>query len=101
MVGVLKRASVALVLFAIAMPACAQNKEAAISAAVTKCVAVARKYPDLLGMSKGFDAFYNAATGLVENNAFLQGQQPALFEFRKCMAASGFPLADASTTNNK
>jgi hypothetical protein len=41
---------------------------------------------------KNFDAFYNSANGLVENNVTLQGERKALFLFKKCMAEKGVPL---------
>jgi hypothetical protein len=39
-----------------------------------------------------FDAFYNPATGRVENNAQIVAMQPPLFLFNKCMAEHGWPL---------
>jgi hypothetical protein len=45
-----------------------------------------------LSFFKKFDAFYNSAAGRVENNAFLDGDLPALYQFNKCMASQGFPL---------
>jgi hypothetical protein len=39
-----------------------------------------------------FDAFYNPASGTVENNVTLQGERKALFIFKKCMAENGVPL---------
>ena len=41
---------------------------------------------------KNFDAFYNPATGLVQNNAKFVGDQDPLFVFQKCMTAQGIPL---------
>jgi hypothetical protein len=41
-----------------------------------------------------FDAFYNPATQQVENNATLVGDKDPLFEFNKCMAATGVPLGE-------
>ena len=40
-----------------------------------------------------FDAFYNPATKVVENNVAYVYQKPALFPFNKCMAQQGFPLS--------
>jgi hypothetical protein len=39
-----------------------------------------------------FDAYYNAATGMVQNNVEYNFQQRFLFAFQKCMADRGFPL---------
>jgi hypothetical protein len=39
-----------------------------------------------------FDAFYNTATGKVQNNAVYVGDQAALYQFDKCMASKGYPL---------
>jgi hypothetical protein len=68
---------------------------AAINKVVKHCVDVvhAMKVDDLeKQFFKKFDAYYNATTHLVENNAFLNGDQPALYQFRKCMAQEGLPL---------
>jgi hypothetical protein len=43
-----------------------------------------------------FDAFYNPATQMVENNVTTQGQLPFLYNFRKCMAEQGYPLTGSS-----
>lgn len=40
----------------------------------------------------GFDAFYNPATGRVQNNNMYNGGRPAAFFFDKCMTSLGFPL---------
>ncbi len=45
---------------------------------------------------KHFDAYYNPATGMVENNAASNGDQQALYNFRKCMAQEGFALGGAA-----
>jgi hypothetical protein len=39
-----------------------------------------------------FDAYYNPATQLVENNAYRGGDRPPLYAFNKCMVQKGFPL---------
>jgi hypothetical protein len=45
------------------------------------------------GFFKKFDAFYNSATGTVQNNATeVVGDTEPLYEFNKCMAREGFPL---------
>jgi hypothetical protein len=41
-----------------------------------------------------FDAFYNPATGVVQNNAKFVGDQDPLFIFNKCMSENGFPMTD-------
>jgi hypothetical protein len=40
--------------------------------------------------SQRFDAFYNPATGRVENNAIYDADQEPLSRFEKCMAMQGF-----------
>ena len=54
-------------------------------AAVAICVEQVHKagHPD-------FDAYYNGATGRVENNA--TGAVAENYLFRKCMAEQGFPM---------
>jgi hypothetical protein len=42
---------------------------------------------------QGFDAYYNPGTSQVLNNATVNGQQPALYAFQKCMSEHGFPLS--------
>ena len=41
---------------------------------------------------KHFDAYFNAATRKVENNAFLNVDQQSLYVFNKCMAERNYPL---------
>lgn len=74
-------------------PAAAQTDPvttALIVAAVKVCVVEVHKSAD--SFAKHFDAFYNPATGLVENNAVYVGDQPSVYQFRKCMTAAGYPL---------
>lgn len=70
---------------------------------VSHCVGVVRKVqpppavidiygPAITSFYKNFDAFYNPASGLVQNNAGTVGGQPALFAFQKCMTENGVPL---------
>ena len=47
--------------------------------------------PDNIFYSK-FDAYYNPASGRVENNNMYQGGGPAVYAFNKCMAVLGIPL---------
>lgn len=72
----------------------AQDK-AVIDKAVTDCVRFVQSFAAEPGFDffyKRFDAYYNAATGLVQNNATVVGDQAALFQFNKCMAQRGLPL---------
>jgi hypothetical protein len=48
---------------------------------------------------RNFDAFYNPASGLVENSARLQGDQKPLFIFNKCMSEQGLPLTSGPTAS--
>jgi hypothetical protein len=69
----------------------AANPDPAFVAIVIKvvkyCVGVVNS-PD----NRYFDAFYNAATGRVENNALTVGDQYDVFRFDKCMAEQRIPL---------
>jgi hypothetical protein len=79
---------IALVVLAAATPATAAGNAGAILAAVKTCIDFVHTqgYP-------AFDAFYNNATKSVENNVTIAMNQPALFDFNKCMASQGFPLS--------
>lgn len=62
---------------------------ATIDKTVSACVsAVHAIHPSF----QRFDAFYNAGTGRVENNAVYVADQDALYNFNKCMAQHGIPL---------
>jgi hypothetical protein len=63
---------------------------ATINKAVSKCLDFVRTKADPV-FSKGFDAYYNPATGRVENNAALIGDKESLSRFNKCMAEQGVP----------
>jgi len=39
-----------------------------------------------------FDAYYNANSGTVQNNAYRGADLPPRYQFNKCMAIQGFPL---------
>ncbi len=75
-------------------------KKPAISAVIKKviadCVLYVRNMPDpnpAYGDSyKHFDAYYNAATGKVEDNGFMNVDQQAKYVFRQCMAEHNVPL---------
>jgi hypothetical protein len=68
-----------------------------ITAAVKACVEAVNTQ-ELKKNPQGtyhFDAYYNAATGSIDNNLAQLGYVPQrayLFEFGKCMAEHGFPL---------
>jgi hypothetical protein len=64
---------------------------AAINKAVSECLKVVHSLVDD-SYAKYFDAFYNPATGLVENNVMYATGRPALFQFNKCMVQHGVPL---------
>jgi hypothetical protein len=83
----------------LAGPSEAQDKvavdKAAIDKAISGCLNFVHSFPAEPGYGmffKRFDAYYNTATGLVQNNAVTVGDHAALFQFNKCMAQSGFPL---------
>ena len=72
-----------------------EQSQAMIEKVVKHCVDVVHQFPadQVLALYfKRFDAFYNPATGRVENNGYLNGDRPPLFEFNKCMASQGLPL---------
>jgi hypothetical protein len=69
--------------------AISQENSAVIVKTVSFCVAEVRKLGE---WANHFDAFYNSATKMVENNAIYVRDQSALYEFRKCMASQGLPL---------
>lgn len=83
-----------MVLAAIAVPTHAQTSDPAINAAVTACVEHVHKMtpssPYFADAYRQFDAFYNPASGEVENNAALRDP---LYEFNKCMTLHGVPLS--------
>jgi len=77
--------------------------KANVSMMVSHCVDVVHKTspspavidtygPVITSFYKNFDAFYNPALEVVQNNAETIGSQPALFVFQKCMMENGFPL---------
>jgi uncharacterized protein with von Willebrand factor type A (vWA) domain len=68
----------------------APDQQEAIKNTIAHCLLEVHTHSD--NFSKHFDAYYNQATGLVENNALYNGDQEPLYQFRKCMATSGFPL---------
>jgi hypothetical protein len=79
-----------------------EYKAAEITKAVKLCVATVHKVGKCTGAAcpeeyelkfyTNFDAFYNPASGTVENNVTLQGERKALFIFKKCMADNRVPL---------
>ena len=72
------------------------DQMAAISKAVSHCLSVVHNTrPAESWMQQfytNFDAFYNPAFGVVQNNAQSNGDMKALFVFNKCMAEQGYPL---------
>ena len=64
--------------------------------AISQCVQAARdeapKDALLAKFYLDFDAFYNPASGRVQNNNVYHGGLPAVYAFNKCMALQGFPL---------
>ena len=75
-------------------PAASHPSTTCRSPQVEYCVDRARQWqPGELqrDLHSRFDAFYNSATKLVENNA--TWDQAAVFAFNKCMAQQGPPLA--------
>jgi len=84
-----------LLLASVASMAQEKSPKSTIDDVVKQCVDVMHRLPadkSDLSFFKKFDAFYNSAAGRVENNAFLDGDLPALYQFNKCMASQGFPL---------
>jgi hypothetical protein len=72
-----------------------QETQTAINDAVKYCVDVVHRFPaDPIEAQffRGFDAFYNPASGRVENNGYRNGDLPPLYEFNKCMASQSVPL---------
>jgi hypothetical protein len=61
--------------------------EQAINYSVKLCVAQVHLQND--EPSQRFDAFYNPATGRVENNAVYDADQEPLYRFEKCMDLHG------------
>jgi hypothetical protein len=77
------------------LPAIAQDK-AVIDRAVKICVEQVHRFQPAEAWQtqyfQQFDAYYNAATGTVQNNGWQNGDAPPLYQFNKCMAGQGFPL---------
>lgn len=65
-----------------------------IDHAVKHCLDVVHDYHPLDPLDREFfshfDAFFNPASGRVENNAIYAGDQAPLFQFNKCMASKGY-----------
>lgn len=63
---------------------------------ITQCVQVVRNSAPKDDLSERFyaqfDAFYNPASGRVQNNNIYNGGLPAVYAFNKCMTSQGFPL---------
>jgi hypothetical protein len=77
-----------------------EQSQAIIAKVVKHCIDVVHQFPahNQLDVGtnesffKNFDAFYNPATGRVENNGYLNGDIPPQYQFNKCMATQGIPL---------
>jgi hypothetical protein len=72
-----------------------EQSQAIIEKVVKHCVDVVHQFPAVqmeAQFFKRFDAFYNSSIGRVQNNGYLNGDVPPLYEFNKCMASQGFPL---------
>jgi hypothetical protein len=66
-----------------------------INAVVKACVETTRAHQGPGGdavLNPRFDAFYNPATGRVQDNVTMVFQQEYRFVFQKCMAEHGLPL---------
>lgn len=68
-----------------------ETETVAIKETVRACVVVVHSNPDTF--SQGFYAYYNVATGTVENNMLYRAGREPLFRFQKCMAEHGVPLS--------
>lgn len=104
--GIMRIRSIGTAIFILLVShsAFAQNEDqtAAIEKTVAYCVNVVHTTraaaDDPFGplFYKHFDAFYNPASGLVENSARLEGEQRPLFIFKKCMSEQGVPLTSGA-----
>lgn len=73
-----------------------ESQMSTLNKAISQCVQVVRSIPgpkDAFGgqVFANFDAFYNPASGRVQNNNQYVDQS-AVYAFTKCMAAQGVPL---------
>ena len=62
---------------------------AGVIKAVTKCLDVVHAKDDTF--SKNFDAYFDPATGQVENNAAFAGDREPHSRFNNCMAQQAYP----------
>jgi hypothetical protein len=93
----MNRGTLLVVLFLVCCmaPSAPAQETAAIEKAVKECVDAVHHFPaDEMEKRffQKFDAFYNSATGRVQNNGYLNGDVPPQYQFNKCMASKGFPL---------
>jgi uncharacterized coiled-coil protein SlyX len=68
----------------------------ALKKVVAECVRTVRSstpHDELSQFYSGFDAFYNPASGRVQNNIIYNGGLPAVYAFNKCMTDNGWPLS--------
>jgi hypothetical protein len=86
---------IALAFILINFPAIAKE-ELKPADAVDYCISEVHKYKTKESYNQefylNFDAYYNPVTGMVYNNARLNGDEPPKFLFNKCMTKIGFPL---------
>ena len=72
------------------------DRTSEIKKVVKQCVEAVRAGATQGSEFYNFDAFYNSATGRVENNVTMQGERKGLFLFNKCMSEKGYPLGSNS-----
>jgi hypothetical protein len=95
--GKMKPALTAILVLNLAWVPTSHADTATINKTVSECI----NFVHALGDSfKKFDAYYNPATGRVENNVMYVADQPAIFQFNKCMAQHGLPLGPKKTENS-
>ena len=66
-----------------------------INKAVQTCVTNVHEISPDNPFYQNFDAYYNTATGKVQNSARTNFEMPPQFAFSKCMVSQGFPLKDS------
>jgi hypothetical protein len=83
-------------------PALAQTPE--VEKSIKSCVELVHKIKAKNQFEdefyKNFDAFYNPATGLIQNNAYRNGDREPLYRFNKCMTERGVSLSSGASPKN-
>ena len=69
-----------------------EEQIATVSKAISQCVQTVRGSMPTSAVYINFDAYYNAASGTVQNNNRYVDQS-AVYAFNKCMASKGVPLS--------